>query len=125
MSPPAQRDAPIAGDERSRRIYPWFAVIATAALALPGVPLAPGLGMVFAMASDTCTGGLDAPICHASVQTLVFFLPIVAIVVGLLLCAHGVTLARRCRSPLRWLTAGWATVVLALVIAGTLATTGT
>lgn len=78
----------------------WIA--SPVALASVGLVAVPFFGLMV-MASDSCGSPDERPICDPGNQLLVFYLPIGAVVVGLLLAVGGgVLAARRRRSSAPW-----------------------
>lgn len=82
-----------------------------------------GIGAVAVMASDDCRTSTERPICSPVTQQIVGILPIAGLAAGFLVGLIGGVLAiRRATSPLGWLGAAWAMLVIADLVALSLAT---
>lgn len=112
-------------EETGRQRKRWTAGAAvTMGLLGLAVPVLWFVGAFMTIASDACSSVLTLPICDADVQRLVGFLPVSGAVVGLVIgLAGGIRAVNRDRKPHLWLTLAWVPPVVALVVAGNLAST--
>jgi len=95
--------------------------MALLAIAAPFVVM---LGKFMTIASDACSSDPGLPICSPATQQLVWQIPTVAVVVGLLVGGlAGGRAVKRDRSPYPWLVLAWALPVVALVVSGDVAGT--
>ena len=107
---------------RARRNRRGIVLAVTMGLLAIAAPFMVSLGAFMTIASDACSGDPDRPICSPATQQLVWQIPAVAVVAGLLVGGlAGGFAVKRDRRPYLWLVLAWALPVAALVVSGKIA----